>query len=448
MYKNNGDFLGDLFVVYLWLSQACLHTFIESVNFLLLRSLAFRSIIASMRSVQLALALLVALGEAAPQLGDFADFVPAVPFDIPFGIASSTRKPPVKDAAPAKIPSYVRFANATTQDATNDGRVGVILSNDLIAPVTPGSKIKKTRHGPYKMKAAKMFDWGAMDKSPCNNCYITAMQAGLEYEDGSKANINTGAWLHHTVLISTRGTDPVCIFPPMPNNTDGKMPFPPPPMGRRLFASGNERTVLRTNDVRPYGIKIGNATDLFLMAVELMNASNKQLPVYFTMTYEYVEDEPALNFKAVEPVWMDITGCGVSSAPALKGQYSYTSPVWTADRDGILAGAGGHEHDGGTDVVLYQNKKQVCITKMLYGHRRPGYGVMPDDIVMDKMDREDNKPDTHISDAGTCTMFGTVKKGDKFQITANYDGDLHPQMARNGRVDPTMGIILFYLGEL
>ena len=29
---------------------------------------------------------------------------------------------------------------------------------------------------------------------PCSDCYVTAIQLGLEYENGRVANVDTGAW--------------------------------------------------------------------------------------------------------------------------------------------------------------------------------------------------------------------------------------------------------------
>ncbi len=52
------------------------------------------------------------------------------------------------------------------------------------------------------------------------------MQAGLEYEDGSYANADTGMWLHHVVLFNSEKKDTLC-----PEN-----------LPERFFASGNERT--------------------------------------------------------------------------------------------------------------------------------------------------------------------------------------------------------------
>lgn len=34
-------------------------------------------------------------------------------------------------------------------------------------------------------------------EKPCEECFITRMQAGLEYPNTTNANIDSGMWLHH-----------------------------------------------------------------------------------------------------------------------------------------------------------------------------------------------------------------------------------------------------------
>ena len=93
-----------------------------------------------------------------------------------------------------------------------------------------GSKRVILRYGPYKVPSSteshgmKEFNDQAAQK-PCEDCYIIALQAGLEYPNGTHANTNTGMWLHHAVLYDFGRQDIVC----------DTMPY-------RFFASGNERT--------------------------------------------------------------------------------------------------------------------------------------------------------------------------------------------------------------
>jgi hypothetical protein len=117
-----------------------------------------------------------------------------------------------------KMPAW-NYANGTTSDATSDGSVGVIIEPDLdvTKPGKDGAKVKKVRVGPIKVAGGKaqlfMVNRGSFGlvsslvgafqgfgvgdvsmETPCTDCYITAMQLGLEYPDGKSANVDTGAW--------------------------------------------------------------------------------------------------------------------------------------------------------------------------------------------------------------------------------------------------------------
>jgi hypothetical protein len=95
-----------------------------------------------------------------------------------------------------------------------------------------GAKRVIMRYGPYTVPPSminngmKEFTEAAANR-PCTDCYITKLQAGLEYPNGSIANSNTGMWLHHAVLYDFGRKDLAC-----------------PDLPYRFFASGNERTRL------------------------------------------------------------------------------------------------------------------------------------------------------------------------------------------------------------
>lgn len=69
-------------------------------------------------------------------------------------------------------------------------------------PVEPdipdsGANIVKKRYGPFHVPANSDLNpplWSIA--KPCESCWITAMQGGLEFEDGRIANVDSGAWLH------------------------------------------------------------------------------------------------------------------------------------------------------------------------------------------------------------------------------------------------------------
>lgn len=186
-------------------------------------------------------------------------------------------------------------------------------------------------------------------KKPCETCGLVLMQAGLEYADGTVANTydihssfttllsweltstsDTGAWLHHIVLIMNGAgrSDVMCRTVP----------------GQRFFSSGNERMLITFTDFEKkkinsvYPIK---SSDTFSMQLELMNLKEQPKEVYITLDYEFLETVPA-GFKETKAVWLDITGCGISSMNPPRGKMAFTLPStkWTSPYDGQLLSTG------------------------------------------------------------------------------------------------------------
>ncbi|KAF2667299.1 hypothetical protein BT63DRAFT_414887 [Microthyrium microscopicum] len=342
-------------------------------------------------------------------------------------------------------PPKWNFANSTTEDAKADGSEGIIIEPDLIegAPGKDGGLVKKIKFGPYTVPAGakREFPIGAFGLTPiepgrplpCTQCYITAMQLNMEYEDGKIANADTGAWLHH-VDISVTGEDYTC-----PSTILGTIiNFGDPSMwGARIYAGGNERVPVRLNTNKKYGIDPGTGT--MGGAVEIMNQAVKPIKVYVTMLFEFVPKGTA-GYKEARLVWVDVTNCAKESdfKPS-NGVYNKQSKSFAMKHDGELIFANGHQHDGGVKVELLVNGKLSCTSKQLYANRRGHYieptdGTVQKDLVM--------PPNSHISDVGVCKDWGTVKKGDVLSVKAYFDGDAHMQMMNGwGVLEAQMGIM-------
>lgn len=135
--------------------------------------------------------------------------------------------------------------------------------------------------------------------------------------------------------------------------------------------------------------------------------------VIMTMTFETVP-ESSSGYKKARMIWLDVTNCGhQSDFPAQTGKYQLASKEFNIDGDGEWLNAIGHEHDGGTQVELFQNGKLICTSKQMYGNKGAAYeepndGSIASVYMMGK--------DAHISDVGLCKNFGTVKKGDKVSM--------------------------------
>ena len=49
---------------------------------------------------------------------------------------------------------------------------------------------------------------------PCTNCFLTATQVDMVFEDGRSANLDNGLMLHHIVVFNTGRPDATCAKDP------------------------------------------------------------------------------------------------------------------------------------------------------------------------------------------------------------------------------------------
>lgn len=185
---------------------------------------------------------------------------------------------------------------------------------------------------------------------PCSDCYVIGMVPDLTYQDGTIANWDTDAMLHHIVLFNQSSSDASC----------GGWP-------ERFFASGNERT----DFVMPngYGYHVTPGANWRLLA-DLMNMSDQMQTFYVQVTFYYVNAPAPLN--AVKPLWLDIDNCGNSEYSIPAGfsdtHWNYNVPSSIA---GNIVAMGGHVHGDGVRTQTTSGATSVCDS-------RAGRGTNPD----------------------------------------------------------------------
>jgi hypothetical protein len=245
-------------------------------------------------------------------------------------------------------PVAKRFSNPFTKNNAYSGAAAPGLPAE-IQTLTPryfeGSQRVKVRYGPFTIpsvnqknmiyfleKEAGMFAKAISKvRKPCDECMITSMTGGLEYSNGTSANIDTGAWLHHLVLMADgpgKEHDVVC----------------PARKGERFFSSGNERTqgILADLDKKTlksgYYIKSGNFLN---MRVELMNMDPIDKPVYVTIDYEFMPGAPAPGWMNTKALWLDVTDCGSSDTDAVNdAAFMLSSNPWKSTVAGTMLSVG------------------------------------------------------------------------------------------------------------
>jgi hypothetical protein len=164
-----------------------------------------------------------------------------------------------------------------------------------------GATITKLRYGPYKVPALGMIEsvFQFMIAKPCTECYITAMQADMEYQDGRTAKTEDGAWLHHILLYNGIGwfggkKDLVCA-----SNTPNGIVMSP----HRIFASGNERAPVRLNGKHKYGHAIDTGDNLHIL-YDVANQSNQTQEYYIVMV------SSSIVHKFVRDIYLQICRSG------------------------------------------------------------------------------------------------------------------------------------------
>ena len=287
--------------------------------------------------------------------------------------------------------------------------VAVLVAVWLIQVPAEAAETRTLRYGPFTIPAGSEEMPGEIDKiklaikRPCLACYLTGFKANLTYPDGSTANINTGAMIHHVVLANQFRSDATC------SGTWLGL------AGERFFASGNERTPISLPG--GYGYRV-RWYDSWNMLLQLMNMESEAQNVYVDVTFSMVSTSSSV--KPVKPVWLDIDNCRDSEYPIPAGP-SVTTWDWSVNVEGHLVAMAGHVHDDGLRVEARNETtgENICTSTAGYGNVEEYMG--------------------HLSSMTTCqgTPVAALDSGNLVRIYSSYDSP-EPR-------DDVMGIMLGYI---
>ncbi len=286
------------------------------------------------------------------------------------------------------------FAAATVAaaSATLSGPAGADAPAAPTATVVnAGESVSVVRVGPFVLPPAP-YGEAHMNRplpnipKPCEDCYITALEPRLVTADGKRADMSNGVMLHHVVVAEPADTDVTCG-----RNGIGAM-------GKRLFASGDERTPIRLPD--GFGFKVEPGP--WVGVIELMNHSDTpQVVFYETVVHHVPASTP--NMKPVTPVWLDVDNCAFSEYAVPAGR-SATPWSWTSTLTGRIVAGGGHVHAGGVGLTLDNatTNARICSSRAIYGS-----GVF----------------EGMVTGMSTCSWdsLGALRAGDTLTMTSLYD---------------------------
>lgn len=117
---------------------------------------------------------------------------------------------------------------------------------------------------------------------------------------------------------------------------------------------------------------------------------------------------------------------------------------WTSNIDGEVIGSIGHLHDGGESISLTVDGKKTCEGFAKYG-TTPEFVQPAPQMNMEGSSGHGHGVIPHISEINTCygSSFAapSVKKGQKWELKANYDMAKYKGMAHeDGSLEAVMGI--------
>jgi hypothetical protein len=318
----------------------------------------------------------------------------------------------------------------------------------------PGVKRVKIRSGPYnapnmnKVSLPTMEHgmlWNYPDRSidkPCDECTILRQWAGLEYPNGTDANIDTGMWLHHMVHF-TQGPsrwDAVCYNSMSLPHT---AVFMRPASAERYFSSGNERSVF---DFNKGGTDMSKGTgyhltkeDSYAFLVDLMNANMDDRVVYMTMTYDIIPGPLPKGWNTTKTVWLDAFSCGTSEVwpPKEKGQFQISSGNWKPNFEGRVIDSIGHLHDGGVEIQTKVGSLGLACNSTAQYAERPEYVFRGKQMGTDRVARD------HISSMTHCDLkIPYMRKDQQWQVIGKYDFDKREGNLENGKQSEIMAITM------
>ena len=268
---------------------------------------------------------------------------------------------------------------------------------------------------------------------PSVDGYVVGIRPNLVRLDGTVPGVDV-LHLHHGVWLNLSRKD----------LTDPGLP-------ERIFATGEEKTVIMTPD--GYGYPYAT-TDNWLLNYMIHNLLPTEDSVRLTYDLDFIpkSDPAAASIKPVLPVWMDVqNGETYPVFDALKdsghdGLFTYPKDAdnpykhkqkntWTVDRDGVLVGSGGHLHPGGLYDDLYLTRAGASAAP---GSDAEG-SVEGDTAHLFRSEAKYWEPAGAVSWDVAMTVTPAdwkvnVKKGDVLSMQATYD-------VRNASWYESMGIM-------
>jgi hypothetical protein len=269
----------------------------------------------------------------------------------------------------------------------------------LVNPPVGGGEVttETFQLGPYDLGPGQDREAVVPAPRPSGDFGIVGMRFRVVDENGTVQSMMDGIHLHHILLLNNAHEDPFCT---------GRV--------ERFGGTGMELTP--TDIPAPYAYLV-KSTDSWSALFHLMNNSTSGGVKHLRIEYDimYQRGANASTVRPVEPLFMDVTGCGNSefTVPGTGSPAVYTKARnFVMPADGIAVGAGAHFHQGGITQRLISPRETWC-------------------------DEPGNYEMGHLMTIPTCKLHNRVVAGDVMRVETDYHNDT--------RITGAMGIEMLYV---
>ncbi|KAF2428623.1 hypothetical protein EJ08DRAFT_321921 [Tothia fuscella] len=177
------------------------------------------------------------------------------------------------------------------------------------------------------------------------NAALLSGRLDTVFEDGSKADVSKGIYIHHLLVADVGKTSAPFALCPGGHNQKGFVPWISShiieAIGAGLIQAGNDQVGNPTIYASPTGpMKSGFITgwdDTFFLEAEIVNYNPENTTIYLSLEAEYLPEVPA-DFLDASTLIFSATGCASPGykPPGNNPKYNFTSDIFTMNRDGYL----------------------------------------------------------------------------------------------------------------
>jgi len=272
-----------------------------------------------------------------------------------------------------------------------------------------------------------------------NNAAILSGRLDTIFEDGSRADVKKGIYIHHLLVADVGKTSAPFALCPGGHNQKSFVPWISShiveAIGAGLIQAGNDQVASPTIYASPKGpLKSAFLTgydDTFLLEAEIVNYNPENTTIYLQMEAEYLPEIPS-DYLDASALVFSATGCSSPGykPPGNNPKYNFTSESFLMDRDGYILNMRGHLHDGGSSIQMLLNGNIACESFPKY-----------EDIPGAK--KSDGSSWQTITEMSYCDDPVQFRKGDKVTLISIYDTTIHPlregSSGEGGHVDAGHG---------